>query len=236
METLREVFSTNLGRLRNERGWTQAELGKQLNYSDKTISKWERGESMPDIAALKELAGAFGVTLDDLVSDPNQEKPNYAVASAEEIKELQHKERARKSKQYRNVERVTQAGITGTAVFVVILLWMIFKTIYWQIFVYMAPLCFLVEIIFRAIWGQHKVVDQFVFISLFCCSVLSCFYVGFLSHRFWQLYLLMIPVEMILFCSLNIYRTSKAQSPEVKAEKQRNQQEKKQKKEAAKTK
>ena len=46
---------------------TQAELGEKLNYSDKTISKWERGESAPDISVLVEIAELFGVTLDSLV-------------------------------------------------------------------------------------------------------------------------------------------------------------------------
>ncbi len=47
---------------------TQAELGAHLNYSDKTISKWERAEAIPDSYVLKQLSVLFGVTVDDLLT------------------------------------------------------------------------------------------------------------------------------------------------------------------------
>lgn len=52
---------------------TQIELGAKLNYLDKTISKWERGESTPDIAVLVQIATLFGVSLDYLVGNENAE-------------------------------------------------------------------------------------------------------------------------------------------------------------------
>ena len=48
MDELKLIFASNLIRLRTAAGMTQAELGEQLNYSDKSISKWERGEAIPD--------------------------------------------------------------------------------------------------------------------------------------------------------------------------------------------
>lgn len=49
-------------------GLTQLELAEKLNYSDKTLSKWERGESMPDIVTLKQLADIFMISVDVLIS------------------------------------------------------------------------------------------------------------------------------------------------------------------------
>ena len=66
-EKLKENFSHNLACYRRRAGLTQLELAEKLNYSDKSVSKWERGESLPDIAVLKEIADLFGVTLDYLV-------------------------------------------------------------------------------------------------------------------------------------------------------------------------
>ena len=61
MEDLREIIAKNIADLRREQNLTQAELAARLNYSDKAVSKWERGESMPDITVLKEIADLFSV-------------------------------------------------------------------------------------------------------------------------------------------------------------------------------
>ena len=60
------VFAENLRRYRQARGFTQIELGKKINYSEKAVSKWESGASIPPSSALLMLADALGVTLDDL--------------------------------------------------------------------------------------------------------------------------------------------------------------------------
>ena len=68
MDELKLIFASNLIRLRTAAGMTQAELGEQLNYSDKSISKWERGEAIPDAAVLKRMSEIFGVTVDYLLT------------------------------------------------------------------------------------------------------------------------------------------------------------------------
>lgn len=68
MEDFKLTFASNLIRLRNDAGMTQAELGEKLNYSDKSVSKWERAESLPDAFVLQKIAGIFGVTIDYLVT------------------------------------------------------------------------------------------------------------------------------------------------------------------------
>ena len=73
MEELHRIMAMNIQSLRLRSGMTQQELGEQLNYTDKAVSKWERGESAPDVAVLKKLAGIFGVTLDYLVTDHRAE-------------------------------------------------------------------------------------------------------------------------------------------------------------------
>ena len=70
----REALKENLIRLRRDKKLTQAEVGEKLNYSDKTISKWERGEGVPDLSALMELAALYGVSLDQLVGTPAPKK------------------------------------------------------------------------------------------------------------------------------------------------------------------
>ena len=69
----KNIISKRLVKLRNEKGLTQKELSEQLNYSDKVISKWERGESFPNIVALKQLSKLYNISIDQLVSDELEE-------------------------------------------------------------------------------------------------------------------------------------------------------------------
>ena len=60
-----ELLAQNLAYYRKESGLTQLELAEKFNYSDKSISKWERGEGFPDVFVLKSLADFYGITVDD---------------------------------------------------------------------------------------------------------------------------------------------------------------------------
>ena len=70
-EELKVQIGTNISNLRKRQGLTQAGLGEKLNYSDKAVSKWERGESAPDILTLVAISDLFNVSVDDLLRDPD---------------------------------------------------------------------------------------------------------------------------------------------------------------------
>ena len=67
---VKENLAKNLTIFRKNRNLTQLELANKLNYSDKAVSKWERGESVPDLCVLKQLADFYGIKIDDLISEP----------------------------------------------------------------------------------------------------------------------------------------------------------------------
>lgn len=73
MEDLKQIVAENITRLRTAANLTQAELGSMVNYSDKSISKWERAEGAPDIYVLKRLADFYDVSVDALLS--GEEEP-----------------------------------------------------------------------------------------------------------------------------------------------------------------
>ena len=54
--------------LRKEQNLTQQQLANRMNISDKTISKWERGQGCPDVSLLSELSTVFGVNLENLLA------------------------------------------------------------------------------------------------------------------------------------------------------------------------
>ncbi|MBQ8685717.1 MAG: helix-turn-helix transcriptional regulator [Clostridia bacterium] len=71
MENTNEInkkIAKNLSYYRKAANLTQAELAEKINYSDKSVSKWESGNGAPDVYILIQLAEMFGVTLNDLVS------------------------------------------------------------------------------------------------------------------------------------------------------------------------
>ena len=85
MEDIKLVISRNMVELRRASGMTQMELAVKLNYSDKAISKWERGESVPDIAVLKAIADMYGVTLDYLCEREHTSPAGTAARSDESV-------------------------------------------------------------------------------------------------------------------------------------------------------
>ncbi len=59
-------FSENLRKFRNDLGLTQEQLARRVNISAQAVSKWERGDSLPDPATLPAISDALGVSLDRL--------------------------------------------------------------------------------------------------------------------------------------------------------------------------
>ena len=72
IENLKRTIKNNLVKYRKEAGLTQMQLAQKLGYSDKTVSKWEREEGVPDIYILKEIADLYNVTVNDLISESQQ--------------------------------------------------------------------------------------------------------------------------------------------------------------------
>ena len=69
MQDLKFIIAKNIQKLRQEKGMTQVELAEKINYSDKTISKWENGDALPDIETLFLIAEFYGLTIDALCSE-----------------------------------------------------------------------------------------------------------------------------------------------------------------------
>ena len=72
----KEILAGNLARLRREKGYTQAELGEKINYSDKSVSKWERGEGVPDLQVMIALSDLYGVSIDEMTGRKRTEEGN----------------------------------------------------------------------------------------------------------------------------------------------------------------
>lgn len=72
-ETWRRTLAENLTKKRRDKGLTQVEVGAQINYSDKSVSKWERGDGVPDLSALMQLSKLYETTPDALLGCAREE-------------------------------------------------------------------------------------------------------------------------------------------------------------------
>lgn len=85
-EVNRAAFGQFLNQLRREKGWTQKDLAERLYVSDKAVSKWERGLSLPDVALLLPLAGALGVSVTELLEGHRAvQEQRYSAAEVEAL-------------------------------------------------------------------------------------------------------------------------------------------------------
>lgn len=105
-EDVKEIIAANLVTLRQEAGLTQLQLAEMLNYSDKAVSKWERGESIPDLRVLIKLADIYHISLDDIVR-AKKEKP------------VKPKLNLRKKRILITLLSVGLVGVAATAVFMI---------------------------------------------------------------------------------------------------------------------
>lgn len=71
-EQFKALVAKNLTNYRKINNLTQLDLAEKLSYSDKAISKWERGESLPDLYTLEKIAELYGITINDLVYEKQE--------------------------------------------------------------------------------------------------------------------------------------------------------------------
>ncbi len=192
MRDIKSIVSKNITELRLLNNMTQMELGEKLNYSDKTISKWERAESTPDIAVLVEIAEVFGVTLDYLVHSENIEEQ----AKANKQKETKYNHHA--------ITYICEGSVWFAAVLAFILTSLVAKdaTFQWLYFVYALPIVLILRLIFNSIWFNPR--NNYWIISALMWSLLAAIQITFWFFRIdiRLIYLLGIAGEIIIvLCS-----------------------------------
>ena len=192
LEELKLITASNLINLRTASGMTQAELGAKLNYSDKTISKWERAEAIPDAFVLKQLAEIFGVTVDNLLTSHDEWKPIP----------IEEPETEQVSYSTDRIIAVAIVGVWTLALTAFVALWLAHIMI-WQVFVIAIPVSLLVYLVLICAFHKRKHL-QYV-IALFVLSLfVSVYMLSFPQYNPWQMFLLVIPAEVLVFLSCNL--------------------------------
>lgn len=202
MEKLNFIIAKNLSELRRKNKLTQLEVAEKLNYSDKAVSKWEQGESLPGIEVLYKLAKLYGVSMDYIVGE-KEVKPARAVFGG-----LTQKRK----------RIITLLSVLGVWLFATV--FYIFFNIFahanlWTLFCWAVPASFVVSIVFDAVW--HKRRFLFLIISAFIWSLLLCFCLQFVNYNIWLILGIGVPLQLAVLLSAWLVKASPKEAEDDKA-------------------
>lgn len=214
-EKLKALIGTNIAAYRKRAGLTQAGLAEKLNYSDKAISKWERGESVPDVLTLAQLAEQFDITVNDLLVDINQLPGNPGKL---EKAMTQVSEKALKRKANKNIIlalSTTLVWFVALLVFVVMSSFDFLDPYSWLIFFYAVPANAIVLLSLRSAWRDFR--WNKALISLIVWGAIVSIYVSLqviCQYNFWKLFLLGIPGQIAIFLWFRMFRPARGKDSE----------------------
>lgn len=196
-DDLKAIIAANISELRKKSGMTQQDLAAKLNYTDKAISKWERGESIPDVMVLKQIADMNGVTVDYLLTDIH-EAPEPVAEEKTEVETTKRRQSLR-----------TRGFVTGMSVLLVwiaaLVLFIVFDTASldyrsnWVVFACAVPASFIVWLVMNSIWFNRR--RNYLIISLLMWSLLALIYIPillFAERNLWLIFSLGIPGQAII--------------------------------------
>ena len=195
-EKLKQQIGANIAAFRRRMGITQAELAEKLNYTDKAVSKWERGESVPDVTTLVQVAELFSVSLDELAG----------------LTEIEH-EKLEPARVVRKANKSVVLTLASLLVwFVAMLVYVVLASLNvsksWIGFFYAIPANAIVILCLRSAWRKFN--WNFAAVSLLVWSCLVALYVTLLVFwdlNIWRLFLLGVPGQAAVCLWFRLFRT-----------------------------
>lgn len=176
----KKIVVENLIYYRKKNKLTQLQLAEKLNYSDKAISKWERGESLPDFYILNNIAEIYGITLNDLVQ--------------EEKTEPIHKKND--SHGFITILSVLLVWLVATVCFVAIKLFSPSLNKVWLSFIYAIPVSMIVLIVYAYLWGNY--LYKFLAVSGLCWTVPLALTLSINYEYMWLSFICVIPLQFLV--------------------------------------
>lgn len=178
----KRIVADNIAFYRKQMGLTQLQLAEKLNYSDKAISKWERGESLPEAYVLHALASFFGVTLNDFLTVGRKPRTPLAIKT-------------------RILISLLSAGLVWLVATVIFVLTNLIEPNIdfdiWLVFIYAIPLSSIVLLVFSLLWGNNRLSFAFV-TSLAVGLTLSVFLSIFQIYpHIWYIFIALVPIEIL---------------------------------------
>lgn len=179
MTDYKVVIANNLITYRKQAKLTQQELAEKLNYTDKAVSKWERGEAIPDILVLKQIADLYGITLDDFFKE------------GQDVKEVKPADSQRR----RNVKHLLITLLSALLVWLVATVIVVFVKLFApevpiEYYAYLSsiPVTFIVLLVFNALWG--KMYLSALIVSALVWTLCLCFHLFLNISNSWLVYMI----------------------------------------------
>ena len=179
-EIIKNNISSNLIKYRKLSGLTQYDLALKLNYSDKAVSKWERGEALPDIIILYKIATIFEITVNDLLANP-ETTPKKVNEPKRKVNTL-----------VITLLSIGLVWLVSTSIFVFFIMFDVFKDKIWLAYIYSIPVSMIVSIVFTKIFKQR--ILMYLSISALIWTVLLSVH---LTIDAWIMFIIGIPLQVL---------------------------------------
>lgn len=186
MKDIKPIIAKNLAAFRKQSGLTQVELAEKLNYSDKAVSRWEHGDTLPDINVLYQLCDFYGIDMNTLISEETDitDTPNVDLKNSLRF-------------------RVGIFGLALSAVWIIATIIFLYSGIigqgeyFWMAFIWALPAS-CVAILLTS-FGMRMRVLRLVLNSVFIWTLLTAVFLHFVlqSYILWPVYLVGIPIQLI---------------------------------------
>ena len=184
MENIREIISSNIVALRKNSNMTQMDLSKKINYSDKAVSRWEKGEVLPDVETLQQLSKIFGVSLTYMFERHDD------VKTPERKKSL-HNELAL------HMLACCALWVVLTILFVYVEIF--YNYVFWQAFVWGLPFTFAMTL--RMYKKQKNEKTKLILKTGLNWSLLVSIYLQLLKFNLWLIFIIGIPIQLYIIVS-----------------------------------
>ena len=182
MEELKSIVSKNLVKLRQNSKLTQLELANKIQYSDKSISKWERGESLPDLEVLVKLSKIYDVNLNSFI-----EKDEKKIIPKKLIKNSH------------TMISLLSAGLVffiASIIFAVLFMIPSTKPISWIVFIYATPISSISLLVLSIKWKNYLLQAIYSSIILWGLIISICISINYAD--IWSLCVIGFVFELLI--------------------------------------
>jgi len=209
-EKLKNQIGSNIAAYRKRAGLTQAGLAEQLNYSDKAVSKWERGESMPDVLTLVQLAELFETSLDELTADPNA-LPENGSAVQKTMGKVVEKTLKRKADK-RIILSLSSILVWFVALLIFVVLTSVNVPYGWLAFIFAIPSDAIVMLSLRSAWRDFRWNRALISVIMWGSLLFLFTTLAIFIKPFWLIFLLGIPGQAAILLWFRLFRTPKEET------------------------
>ena len=182
MKDIKEIIAKNLIELRKKNGLTQGEFAAKLNYSDNTVSRWERGEITPSVETLCQIGEVYGVPVEYLLKENVTQIIEYDY-KATRMKHL-------------STFLLVLAFIWACIIVAYFYVFTFFNRNDWILFVFAIPLCCIITLFYARSFNNK--IFPFVMWTVLLWSSIATVYLYFLQYNMFLIFLVGIPPQVAL--------------------------------------